>query len=46
MAFFSDLRQIRVACANLSPGRYEVGSEGRMKIVARYIWTMGKVIAL
>ena len=46
MAFFSDLRQIRMACANLSPGRHEVGSEGRTKIVARYIWTMGRAIDL
>ena len=46
MAFFSDLRQIRMACANLSPGRHEVGSEGRTRIVARYIWTMGRAIVL
>ena len=46
MAFFSDLRQIRMACANLSPGRHEIGSEGRTRIVARYIWTMGRAIVL
>ena len=46
MAFFSDLRQIRMACANLSPGRHEVGSEGRTRIVARYVWTMGRAIVL
>ena len=46
MAFFSDLRQIRMACANLSPGRHEIGSEGRTRIVARYIWTMGRTIVL
>ena len=44
MAFFADLRQIRMACSNLSPGRHEIGSEGRTKIVARYIWTMGRAI--
>ena len=46
MAFFSDLRQIRMACANLSPGRHEIGSEGRTRIVARYVWTMGRTIVL
>ena len=46
MAFFSDLRQIRMACSNLSPGRHEVGSEGRTRIVARYVWTMGRAIVL
>ena len=46
MAFFSDLRQIRMACANLSPGRHELGSEGRTRIVARYVWTMGRTIVL
>ena len=46
MAFFSDLRQIRMSCSNLSPGRYEAGSEGRTKIVARYVWTMGRAISL
>ena len=46
MAFFSDLRQIRMACSNLSPGRHDVGSEGRTKIVARYVWTMGRAIIL
>ena len=46
MAFFTDLRQIRMSCANLSPGRHEVGTAGRTRIVARYIWTMGRAIAL
>ena len=46
MAFFSDLRQIRMACSNLSPGRHEIGSEGRIRIVGRYIWTMGRAIML
>ena len=35
-----------MACANLSPGRHEIGSEGRTRIVARYIWTMGRAIVL
>ena len=44
MAFFDDLREVRVACAGLSIGQTEIGSVERKEVVACYIWTMGKAI--
>ena len=46
MTFFIDLRKIRSECASLSGGGMELHSEKRIKVVAQYIWTMGKAIML
>ena len=46
MAFFNDLRDVRVACAGLSLGQTDIDSTKRKEVVARYVWTMGKAIAV
>ena len=44
MTFFIDLRKIRSECASISGGGMDLHSEKRVKVVAQYIWTMGKAI--
>ena len=44
MAFFEDLRDVRVACSGVSIGQSELDSDERKQVVTRYIWTMGKAI--
>jgi hypothetical protein len=46
MAFFIELRKIRMECSSLSLAGLDVTSDRRKSIVARYIWTMGKAIQL
>ena len=46
MAFFEDLRDVRVACSGVSIGQSDLESNERKEVVARYIWTMGKAISV
>ena len=46
MTFFIALRNIRSECASLSGGGMDLYSEKRIKVVAQYIWTMGKAIMM
>ena len=46
MAFFDDLREVRVACSGLSIGQTEPNTPERQEVVARYIWTIGKAIGV
>jgi hypothetical protein len=46
LAFFIDLRKIRMDCSSLSLAGLDVSSERRKEIVAKYIWTMGRAIHL
>jgi hypothetical protein len=40
------LRKIRMDCSSLSLAGLDVSSTRRKEIVAKYIWTMGRAIAL
>ena len=44
MAFFDDLRAVRIECGTISLQGKPIGSVDRNEVVARYIWTMGKAI--
>jgi hypothetical protein len=46
LAFFIDLRAIRMSCSSLTLAGLDVSSARRGEIVARYIWTMGRAINL
>jgi hypothetical protein len=46
IAFFTDLRKIRVSCSTLSLAGLEKDSLRRKEVVAKYIWTMGRAIKL
>ena len=44
LAFFVDLRSIRMECASVSMAGMELNSNKRKHVVARYIWIMGRAI--
>lgn len=46
LAFFIDLRCIRMQCASISLAGLEKDSVHRKEVVVRYIWTMGHAILL
>jgi hypothetical protein len=46
MAFFIELRKVRMECSSLSLAGLDVTSVRRKEIVSHYIWTMGKAIKL
>ena len=46
LAFFIDLRSIRMECASISLAGLEPNSTRRKEVVARFIWTMGRTIKL
>ena len=46
LAFFIDLRSIRMECASISLAGLEPDSTCRKEVVARFIWTMGRTIKL
>ena len=44
LAFFKDLRKIRIDCSALSPAGLDPDSAEKKELVARYLWTMGHAI--